>query len=206
MPQNNPSQYTVSQLLAYYHDEVVPALATAVTLDHAFPQEVLNELRNAMTHMARANALDASQAHAAQKELHSAHRHLLRCTLDSLKVVLLAIAKPCDEMMKALNDEMLLPGSVHTEARKLRARRIDISTHEGQRPIDEVVEKLKVLCDDYDKFSEKLQTEFSGDTIVQRRGAIRKAKWIERAWGFVVGLVAGIIVTLVAWEWLPPPS
>jgi hypothetical protein len=198
MGQNSPPGETVNALLDYYHKEVVPALATAVTIDHAFPQEVLNELRNALTHMARANALDPkTEAPAIQKELHSARRHFLRCTLDSLKVVLLAIAKRCESTMKALNDELLLPTSVHSEARELRNRRIEISKHEGQNPIDEVVEKLKVLCDDYDKFSQKLDTEFSGDSISQRRNAVVKSKWIERAWGFLSGLITGFIVALL---------
>jgi len=153
-----------------------------------------------MTHMGRANALDpAADADVIQKELHSAHRHFLRCTLDCLKVALLAIARRCEDSIKALDDEMLLPASVHSEMRGLRARRIEVTKHEGQKPITEVVEKLKVLCDDYDKFSQKIETEFAGDVVVNRRSKIRSRLWKERGWDFFLGLLSGAIVSGLAW-------
>jgi len=197
-------EYSISSLLTYWHREVVPALATAVTLDHAFPQEVLNELRNAMTHMGRANAMDpATDKEKIQRELHAAHRHLLRCTLDCLKVVLLAIARRCEGFISALDNELLLPEIVHGEARALRKRRIELSKHEGQSPIDHVVEKLKALCDDYDKFSQKIEAEYSGDVVLNRRSLVRKRVWIERGWGFLGGMIGSSIVAILAWFLLP---
>lgn len=41
----------IKKVLSYYHDEVIPALAAAVTIDDRFPIEVLNEVRNAFTHL-----------------------------------------------------------------------------------------------------------------------------------------------------------
>lgn len=203
----DPISSSVSSLLTYYHDEVVPALATAVTVSHTFPQEVLNELRNAMTHMGRANALNPqTNIDDVNHELKAAKRHLLRCTLDCLKIVLLTTAKRCESTIDALDNEMLLPVSVHNESRDLRGRRIELSKHEGQNPIDDVVEKLKVLCDDYDRFSRKLEVEFSGDVIANRRSIIRKRVWKERAWGFLFGFLASAIVTLAAWWFLPTIS
>jgi hypothetical protein len=194
MTDKNSDLLSIQKLLAYYHGEVVPALATAVTLDHAFPQEVLNEVRNALTHMGRANALDPEKD-GAQKELQAAKRHLMRCTLDSLKVILLSIAKRCDGTLTALNREMLLPASVNKEAHELRRRRIEVGTHEGQHPIDDIVEKLKVLCDDYDKFSEKIHSEFTGDALVEMSKGKRLDKWVERLWGFLLGTISGVAVT-----------
>lgn len=131
----------IKKVLSYYHDEVIPALAAAVTIDDRFPIEVLNEVRNAFTHLSRAQCMEGADD-AKCKECEGALRHLKRTVLDCMKVCILALAKKSETIMDALAGEAALPNGTTAQARDLRKRRRELSSYEGQNSTDDAIEKL----------------------------------------------------------------
>lgn len=191
----NVSKITVSDVLEYYRGEVIPVLAAAITIDDEFPEEVLNEIRNSFTHLARANNL-SEKTHRAERqdELKAALRHLKRTALDSLKDAILVLAQRSERVIEALTEDINLPNGVYQQMADLRRRRKELATHEGQEPTDHIVDKLKTLFNDYDEFYVGLEQHYAGDTAEMRRNARRRRRWIDRMWGFALGLVASAIV------------
>lgn len=198
MTKASPS--TVEGILEYYTVEVVPALATALTIDDAFPQEVLNEIRNSYTHLARANKLGAGHQDYA-KEVDGAYRHLKRTCLDCMKVCVSVLATKADNSLTVLEEELQLPNDVYVRVSDLRRQRKALSAYEGEHPTHEAVFKYKELFNEYDKFYSSLDAQFAGETAEQRkkarRGRVRKATGWGLFFGFLLGLAASALVTLM---------
>jgi hypothetical protein len=194
-----PTPSTVHDVLEYYTSEVVPALASALTVDDSFPQEVLNEIRNSYTHLARANKLGEGHADYA-KEVDGAYRHLKRTCLDCMKVCVFVLAKRADNTVAILEEELQLPNDVHTQMSDLRRDRQKLSAQEGEHPTHEAVNEYKKLFNEFDKFYRSLDAQFSAGTAEDRqkarRSRERKSGYRNMFSGFVLGLVASAIVTL----------
>lgn len=190
------TQRTIESVLEYYHSEVIPALSYAVTIDDAFPEEVLNELRNTLTHMARANHVGVV-SESGQDELSAAMRHLKRSTLDCLKVSLLVLAQKCEGMIGVLTEDLRLPEDVYKKQHELKEERRRVSGEEGQRPTDSTIENIKSLVVKYDEFYLKLVEQFNGESANQLRNArnAREKKKENRALihSFILGIITGII-------------
>lgn len=183
---------TISNVLSYYNDEVVPALAAALTVDDSFPEEVLNEIRNSMTHLSCANANTAEEK---QNEIAAAQAHLQRVVLDSLKVCVLVLATNSEAAIKALTDDIQLPAKTYKRMSELRRRRKELSADEAHRPIIntlEAIEKLKELYADFDEFYGSLDSEFAGDTAEMRRQSRKNKNYKGIAIGFVIGVLSGL--------------
>ncbi|WP_424979975.1 hypothetical protein [Leisingera sp. S232] len=138
----------IADALQYHNDHLVPALAIAVAVDGKFPQKVLNEIRNALTHLSRAEVLRKSagaKEEEALKEIGSACRHLQRTTLDCLKIAVIAYAGKSETAMRALLEDIELPASVHAKSNELLDRRKSLSVLEGQEPTDKAVSQYADL-------------------------------------------------------------
>ena len=205
------SPTTVEGILEYYTVEVVPALAAALTVDDAFPQEVLNEIRNSYTHLARANKLGAGH-NDFPKELDGAYRHLKRTCLDCMKVCVSVLATRADSVIAVLQEDLQLPNDVYSRVSGLRRARSAISAYEGEHPTHEAVAKYKELFNDYDLFYQSLDAQFTGGTAEERKkarqakeqerkrledAAAKRASWKSQGFGFLVGVAAAALVTLV---------
>jgi hypothetical protein len=227
------SPTTVEGVLEYYTSEVVPALAAALTVDDAFPQEVLNEIRNSYTHLARANKLGPGNDDYS-KEIDGAYRHLKRTCLDCMKVCVSVLATRADNVIAVLQEDLQLPNNVYTRIQALRRQRSALSAYEGEHPTHEAVAKYKELFNEYDQFYQSLDAEFTGSTAEERkkarqakedaRQALEEARRAQDAadakraarkslvYGFFVGAAASAVVTLGfnygmgAWPFSAPPA
>jgi hypothetical protein len=201
---------SIQQVLEYYTSEVIPALAAALTVDDAFPQEVLNEIRNSYTHLARANKLGPEHQDFS-KEVDGAYRHLKRTCLDCMKVCVSVLATRADNVIAVLQEDLQLPNDVYTRISGLRRQRSALSAYEGEHPTHEAVEKYKELFNEYDKFYESLDAQFTGGTAEERRKARQKKEAERKAqdaaeakrtarkslfYGFLIGVTASALVTL----------
>ena len=187
----------IQRVLQYYHDEVIPALAAALTIDDAFPEEVLNEIRNAMTHVARASCMTDAALQSRIDEAKAAQRHLKRVVLDCLKVCILALATRSEAAVKVLQADIKLPLATYTRMSDLRRRRKELSAHEGQNTPDQVIEDMKVLFNDYDLFYRDLDKEFAGDTVEMR---VKGRFWRETRgylFAFLIGIAASVVAAYV---------
>lgn len=194
MTESMPSD--VSSVLSYYSDEVVVALAAALTIDDKFPEEVLNEIRNSFTHLARANAI-GSEHDDYRKELESANRHLKRVCLDCLKICILVTSQRCESAIEALTEDVHLPNDVYNHMSVLRRRRSEIAAHEGQNPTHEVIEKLKSIFADYDEFYIGLDYQFAGSTAEMRKSARSRKSFRSGVIGFFLGVIGSLFASFI---------
>jgi len=207
----------ISGALQYHNDFLVPALAVAVAIDGTFPQKILNEVRNALTHLSRAEVLKKEKDFPkALLEIKSAERHLMRTTLDCLKISIIAYAAKTEIAMKALLEDIELPEKTHSRSNELREKRHQLTILEGQEPTDDAVQQYGALTEEFAEFYHSLDDDFNGDTAEQRRASriakqeaaieavraekdneIRNAKkfgWKTTA----VGLAGGLIISWAA--------
>lgn len=97
----------ISRALNFYLDRFTLYLATTISITESIPDEANNQLRNALTHLARAN--QANDAAALNKEVASAIAHFERANRDCLKV---SIIKARDAMDQAVTNVRFFRGSL----------------------------------------------------------------------------------------------
>ena len=101
-------QARVAQLLLdEIHGEFLDLYATAVSITEKHPEQVNNELRNALTHLSRAVAVDTLDA--ALSELSKATAHIERAKRDAVKIAVIALR---DMIASAYGDIKMLNGAV----------------------------------------------------------------------------------------------
>ncbi len=193
---------TIDDAFAFYRDEVVPALAIAQKLAHGYPDAVANEVRSALTHLARASEgakhADGSALAPAERaeEVRLACGHLKRICLDSYKISVLNRAEAIDELVKGVEaDNMALPAPVYAEIRALRERRLSSGIDEGKSPPNGTVGDLKSLLNDYDALVTKLREDHGGE-LAGARKRIARNRWIKgNSIGFILGVLASWVAT-----------
>lgn len=194
-------ELSIQSLLEYYHNEAVPALAAALTIDDEFPEEVLNEIRAAFTHLAAAQ-VNASDKEKVEYELAAARRHIRRVCLDCLKVCIFSLAQKSERAIDALTDDIQLPSNVYKEMSRLRNQRKRLAALEGERKIEDAIAEYKALFNEHDKFYVSLDENFAGDSAELRRRARRRRDY----WGWGIAFVIGIAASYIAsylWALLP---
>ncbi len=194
---SDKQEMTIESLLRYYHDEVVPALAVAINYNDRFPEEVLNEIRSALTHMSRAHVLSQTRVKESQDELEAAARHLKRVYLDCLKDALMSVSLKCDEAIQMLTDDIQLPENVYKRVSGLRNRRTELSIRESQEMPFSIINDLKKLLDDYDKFYAELDDQFAGQTAGVRKAARKKAERNKQFKALAAGLIIGLAANFI---------
>jgi vacuolar-type H+-ATPase subunit I/STV1 len=190
------SPLTIGGVLRYYREKLVPALAAALAVDDKFPEEVLNELRAAMTHLAAAdyNGRDKQKR---EYELKAALRHVRRACLDCLKVCVQVLSSKSEVAIESLTEDLQLPDDVYKKMSSLRQLRKQLSAKEGERSLEDVVEEYETLANKYDEFYASLDEQFSGKTASMRRCIRKKKKYKNMAISFVLGILSSIVSSYV---------
>ncbi len=187
---------SIEYVLEYYRVELVPALAAALAIDDKFPEEVLNEIRAAFTHVAAASAHSSDEARQ-KKELDAAHRHVRRSCVDCYKVIIQVLAQKSEKAIEALTYDVNLPTQVYQQMSSLRNERMRLSAGEGDRSLYDAVEDYKALADRYDEFYQSLDTQFAGETADIRQRARTRREWRGYIIGFVLGILGGIVASVI---------
>jgi hypothetical protein len=188
-------QDSIEAVLKYYQDEVVPSLAAAIVAKDKMPVEILNEIRNSVTHLAAASTATESKSKA--KELEAARRHMKRACLDGLKTSVYHSSKKSDDTLKAIARGLQLPQAIHDKTSELRKKRISISESEGRRNLDDAILAYAELANEYDEFYVALNKEYAGEAAVLRARGRNMENW--KNWIF--GGFVGVLLTKVV-EWL----
>ncbi|MCT4554522.1 MAG: hypothetical protein N4A53_07535 [Pelagimonas sp.] len=200
----------VNDVLDFYSEQVIPSLAAALATGDAFPKEVLNEIRNSYTHLARAHKLECSDEDHA-RELDAAQRHLKRTCIDCMKVCIFDLASRSETAVKALTEDIQLPADIYKTTGELRRKRRELSAYEGQAPTHNAIEQYQSLFEEYQEFYLKLDEQFQGETAEMRRKAreqksheqAQKARKSGIASGIIYTIITGIVASLIAtgiWE------
>ncbi len=203
------SELSVEKILEEYRVEVTEALALAYSVADFFPIEILNEVRSAFTHLARASEMGADTDEG-KTELDSSKRHLLRCRLDCAKLCLLTEAEKLDGDMEALVHATACPKSILETAEQLKKNRKDLAAKEANSPPGKkLVVSYFGLFELYQDFRKNLRIEY-GEILVcsfekQFQDRIDKAESEgfrkgrrQTMWAaLAIGLVASVLGTLL---------
>ena len=203
---------TLDVLLRYYRDQVVGDVALAYSVAEKIPPSILNEIRNALGHMARLPDLaPASDDFAAQWR--AAEGHLLRVRLDCAKLCLIAESEKLDDDLEILTLNTTVPASLLDRAEAIRQRRRDLQQREAGPPTDDLVDQFLDLFAECDAFRRYLRAEYS-DLVVEgwrlkreadmnaadkagyRRGR-RDTFWAAATLGLATSIGAGLLLGLI---------
>lgn len=202
----------VEAVLAYYNDHVADSLALAYSVADLFPIEILNEVRNAVGHLARAAAGNLPTPARAEQCL-QARRHLLRVRLDCAKLCQLTEFERLDEDLEVLHTNVRIPTSLSARAEDLKNRRRVLMGREALEPSDHLVDDFLEIFRDVVGFRAELRDEY-GDLVVAgyrkaldrqlevahargRREGRRSTLSLTLAVGFATSIIGGLLVALV---------
>lgn len=193
----------IAQLLEVdVHDELMTFYAMAVALSEKHPEQVNNEIRNAVTHICRALKADSYDEAIAQIK-QARVSHIERAKRDSLK---LSLAEVCDNLRFALEHLKISVGVVAPELlvrrRDLLARREEILREEINGS-DTCVDDILELFNEAKSFQDDVVSAYNAPA---RRGSLWRLRlivgwrWFSNA---VTAVVLGLIVFTIAAMWAP---
>lgn len=194
----------LSQLLVdEIHGQFLDLYAAAVSLTEKHPEQVNNELRNAMTHLSRAAAMDDFLP--AQAEIAKAVAHIERAKRDAVKVAVIALR---DLIADASADIKLLNGTVDpgfiVRRDEVAKKRKQLLKQESQgAPVLNGFVQLYLEADE-------LHDDLVGvlATAGRRRGRwfYRFLSWRKAGLGFVVGILVAVLGRMLFSVIAPDPT
>lgn len=188
---------SIAEVLAHYHAKVTKHLSVAMMEADQFPQEILNEIRGAFTHLAKANSFEAgSQLYHA--ETRSAMRHLKRASLDSLKIAVMATAERLEHRILVLSETVRLPHTLYATTETLRDERLRLLNSESSHPSIGLVDDIERLYLSYEGLAKQLRNEYDGAYAEVHTKRAKRAEDRAAFRGFVFGIPAGIVAS-AAW-------
>jgi hypothetical protein len=122
--------YIIKFLQTDFIDTLSLYYAEGVAYSSRHPQNINNELRNALTHLAR--ALNAPSMHEAQDNMDSAGRHIERFKRDCLKVAVIYSGKDVNNLLTHAHRRFKgVDPSLTIEASKIVRSRVDATIKEA---------------------------------------------------------------------------
>jgi hypothetical protein len=188
--------YETGDILTRYNTHVTKHLSAALTEVDVFPSEILNELRGAFTHLAKAHSLGAGTG-GYYEENGCAMRHLKRASLDCLKISILAAAERLQKQIDDLTTHVLAPPRLHHAAEALRERRRDLMNSESSHPSLTIIADLEVLYVDYKNLLTELHDDYQAGYMNTIAAKARKKAAISIGIGFILGIVASLIASWI---------
>jgi len=182
---------TEKDVYDYYMNEVVPALGAAIVLDDKFPEDVLNEIRSAMTHVARSHFSEDDTYK--QEQLKAALNHLRRVCLDCLKIAILVQSEKVEQIIKGLSETLRLPDHYYRRFENIKNKRIQVMKDESVDSNQKIVNDYKNILNEIDLTYEELSNEFGGESAANAN----RYKWKKRLEGFIVGILASAVVSII---------
>jgi hypothetical protein len=186
-------------LAAELHGNFMDFYATAVALTETQPDQVNNEVRNAVTHLGR--ALIAGSEKEAHDQIRLGRAHIERATRDAIKLSVLELT---DRIHDACEEIKLRTGTIGAPfiARRdqVTAKRKKVLRAEIDGDPD-VIQLFVELFNDADQLEADLTSEFNLKkhlTPPWRRAIVRFRRSIWGAFAAVmIGLIAGIILMII---------
>lgn len=132
-----------SSLKHYYHEGVIPALAVVISIAEKYPEQTDNQVRNAMTHYARA-LFEVESDDEFRSELRQAENHLKRGVRDAYKIVLIYLGNEIRSLYESViySSGQLPPRTFEAYQAYINFRR-SLFNHESTNKLDQFVESVK---------------------------------------------------------------
>jgi uncharacterized membrane-anchored protein YhcB (DUF1043 family) len=202
----SPKPRTPAELFKFYHDHVKP-LYSAIQVENVLPNEVLFELNAALDHLSRSYVYGDTEEDCVGK----AYSHMKRACLDIFK---LKVKDAIDQYkeLKKLNTHFIDNGEFDKNLNQLHiqikhgattARRSEGDTRDDDQAIIAFSLWQPVYAD-----CVRMEEEFYHNKNIDWSHRIAKRlearqKWIERIWGFIIGVVTGLLVWWLTERWFP---
>lgn len=195
---------TISDVLDYYLKQVSRLVTAVQVTSGRFPEPIHNEIRSAMTHLARANALP-QEAEQHREEVVRATRHLERVRLDCYKILVIVSADKCDkEIIRVSAIVGALDGELIRATEQLKQDRIALGVTEAEGDLTTTLRKYDDLVGSYrtlmDAFRQKYSTDYleqlnfiHQSTLAASGKAQNQALWR----GVIYGAIASFLISLV---------
>ena len=185
----------VSSVLDFYHSDFTTYLATVISLTETLPEQINNQIRDAVTHLARANIADTLTEVQHQSRL--ARSHIERANRDCLKASIIAARVELDDLVQdvVFYHGFLTPAikASYDDIRQLRKAAYQAET----RGDDDQVAKLDEIL--------RLTMALSGEVRAHYSVAGAKRTKLHRLFkrwfrplAFVVTLLVGTAIGIVA--------
>lgn len=188
----------VSSVLNFYHEKFTAYLATTIAFTEKLPEEINNQIRDAFTHLARANVLTSEDEIAGECKL--AIGHIERANRDCLKA---CIIKTREELDNLLNDVAFHHGfpspAIKTASdrikieRKATYRAEAAGANDITQRLEEILRLTMDLCDE-------IRTHYSvaGKTRTRLGRWIRS--WFKPLWTVIALLIGAIVGSVIRGE------
>lgn len=112
----------ISSVLSYYYSEFTTYLATTISFTETLPEEINNQIRDAFTHLSRANA--SGEIDEIKQECRLAKRHVDRANRDCLKVSIIKARLELDQLIEdAVFYHGFLTPSIKASYKDVKAQR-----------------------------------------------------------------------------------
>lgn len=187
----------IEEVLENYSSNVIPALEAVITIDDAFPKEVLNELRNSYTHLARSVRYDPGTSDH-QREIKAAQTHLDRTAVDCLKVAVFSLAQRTERRLETYDPKAdFLPETVCSEISDIRQARRKLQVEEalgdlGQRRTVYAYSSILNRLDALYRSIEERQIEARLDSKARN-----KIRWLHRV--FALRSMPSLLRSIIRW-------
>lgn len=188
-------QELIDAVFKFYHEEFSKNYALSVAIAEKLPEQVNNEIRNAFSHLARANAYSGNSL--IESECNQAINHIKRAIRDCLKI---AIVHLHDKINGAMNNAELnfspLPPAIIQQRKYLTKTRQELLIAEASGGED-ITKKYEELLSDCFSLDEKL-SELYSNLPHHNIGKI-KLFFKKHTFGFLAGTIASLLASYI-WQ------
>ncbi|MEZ5490903.1 MAG: hypothetical protein R3F50_11370 [Gammaproteobacteria bacterium] len=158
-----------------YLQDFLEIYGLTIAIAETHPEQVNNELRNALTHLARALSSEADDP---EKELESAKSHIRRAKRDCLKI---AILHKRDQILGSIHrieyDQGILPSKLKTRLKTIEQKRRDVFRSESSG--NSVTVQLQEILADVLELGDQILTDHQDPgTIIH--GLKKYGQWAFR--------------------------
>lgn len=196
----------IRELLRLYHEQAAKLLAISVADFDRFPVGVLNEIRAAFTHMARAATVANLTDDQREFECNEARGHLNRVSLDAIKIMVLARWESIDSFQRSVEPVHPLTTEEYRRLHALREERKGIALSElNHIGLSELLANYIAHFEAATEFHKSLLANAS---YAQTRAVAKRIRrdqatnfWLA-FWFCLIGVAAGFF--LAEWIDLPP--
>jgi hypothetical protein len=184
--------YIYKFLQADFFDTLSRYYAEGVAYSSKHPQNINNELRNALTHLAR--ALNAPNMKDAQENMDSAGRHIERFKRDCLKVAVIYSGKDTNDLINhAYRRFKDIDPTLTVESSRIVRRRVSVTVKEAIG-IEASVPAWEALALDIGKLRERVIALYPSLDPKKRIIPL----WVWRGWDWFTWFVGALIIAVIA--------
>lgn len=186
-----PAKYElIGGVISFFHQDFSSYYASTIAIVEKLPDQINNEIRNAMSHLARANASDNIAT--IQLECDRARAHIERANRDCLKCSIITLRKKIHRQVFHAKIHLMgmPPGIIQQKKYIERERnRLILAEEYGEAGITPAYEKLLLSCSHLD---DSLNDLF-GELPVTVWGRIHHFLSAH-----VIGFSSGVLASLIA--------